>query len=103
MIHMASRDRRLLLSVILTSTKPTTSSRSSSPLMALTMTKTDSSRTSSDAGRTGREAVSVDLEALAALELRCLMMMISSRETDSALPHSVPAVSEAAWAEPPNP
>ena len=103
MIRMALRDQRLLLSVILTSARPTTSSLSSSPPMALTTIKTGSSRTSSGAGRTAREAVSVDSEALVTLGPRYSMMMISSRETDSALLHSVPAVSEVVWVEPPNP
>lgn len=103
MIRMASRDLRLLLSVILTSTKPMTSSRSSSPPMALITIRTGSSRTSLDGERTVKEAVLEDLEGLGASGLRCLTMMISSREMASALPHSAPAVSEAAWVEPQNP
>lgn len=103
MIRMASRDLRLLLSVISTSTKLMTSSLSSSPLMALITIRTDSSRTSSDVERTAKEAVSVDSEVLVASALRCLTVMISSREMASALPHSVPVVSEAEWEEPQNP
>jgi hypothetical protein len=99
MIRMASRDLRLLLSVILTSTKLMTSSPSSSPPMALITIRTDSSL---DVERTAKEAASVDSEALVASALRC-STMISSREVASALPHSVLVVSEAAWEEPQNP
>lgn len=103
MMRTASRDPRLLLSAIMTSTKLMTSSPSSSRLMASTTTKTAFSRTSLDAERTAKEAVSVVSEALAASAHLFSRMMTSSRATASALPPSVPAISEAAWAEPRNP